>query len=176
MFLIIIFNDKILSINGQLISTLTNKEIMKCLIKPNAVIIVIPSDANRRNKLCLKANGICVNKNRWNILCVIESIKPNIIIGSVIRFVNGIHSDNLKIEQISEALLYPNCNIVYEIDVIEQCFEANSIYVSRKGKNNEVVVTHSNRSDISIETVLINTDSYYVHELYRIGYFNLTSI
>ena len=33
MFLIIIFNDKILSINGQLISTLTNKEIMKCLIK-----------------------------------------------------------------------------------------------------------------------------------------------
>ena len=71
----------------------------------------------------------------------------------------------IKYDQISKALLYPNCNIVYEVDVIHQCLQANFIYASRKGKNNEVVVTHSNRSDISIETVLINTDSYYVHEL-----------
>ena len=82
-FLLLQVNDKIDSINGQLLSTLSNKEIMKCLIKPNAVIIVIPSDADRRNKLCLKANGICVKKNRLKKLCVIESINPNIIIGSV---------------------------------------------------------------------------------------------
>ena len=67
---------------------------MKCLIKPNAVIIIIPSDKDRRNKLCLKANGICVKKNRWKKLCVIESVNANIIIGSVILFVNGIHSES----------------------------------------------------------------------------------
>ena len=158
-------NDKIDSINGQLISTLPNKEIMKCLIKPNAVIIIIPSDTDRRNKLCLKANGICVKKNHFKKLCVIESINPNIIVGSVIVYVNGVHSNNVNNDQISIALLYPNCNIVYENDVIHQCLQANSIYASRKIKYNKVVVTHSNRSDISIGTVLINIDSYYVHEL-----------
>ena len=65
---------------------------------------------------------------------------------------------NLNIEQINEALLYPNCNIVYEFDVINQCLEANSIYASRKVTNNEVAVTHSNRSDIPIGTVLKNIE------------------
>ena len=86
-FLLLQVNDKIDSINGQLISTLTNK----CLIKPNAVIIVIPSDRDRRNKLCLKANGICVKKNTSKKLCVIESLNPNIIVGSVILYVNGVN-------------------------------------------------------------------------------------
>ena len=135
-FLLLQVNDKIDSINGQLISTLSNKEIMKCLIKPNAVIIVIPSDTGRRNKLCLKANGICVKKNGLKKLCVIESINPNIIVGSVILYVNGVHSDNVNNDQISIALLYPNCNIVYEVDVIHQCLQANSIYASRMLKNN----------------------------------------
>ena len=137
-------NDKIVSINGQLISTLSNKEIMKCLIKPNAVIIVIPSDTDRRNKLCLKANGICVKKNNLKKLCVIESINPNIIVGSVILYVNGVHSDNVNNDEIAKALLYPNCNIVYEIDVIHQCLQANSTYASRIIRINKVVVTYSN--------------------------------
>ena len=138
---------------------------MKCLIKPKAVIIVIPSDTDRRNKLCLKANGICVKKNHLKKFCVIESINPNIIVGSVILYVNGVYSDNVNNDQISIALLYPNCNIVYEVDVIHQCLQANSIYASRILKNNKVVVTHSNRSDISIGTVLINIDSNFVNEL-----------
>ena len=61
-----------------------------------AVIIVIPSDTDRRNKLCLKANGICVKKNSFKKLCVIESINPNIKVGSVILYVNGVHSDNVN--------------------------------------------------------------------------------
>ena len=127
---------------------------MKCLIKPNASIIVIPSDTDRRNKLCLKANGICVKKNSLKKLCVIESINPNIIIGSVIVYVNGVHSDNINLDEVCKALLYPNCNILYEVDVIHQCLQANSIYASRKRNNNNlVVVTHSNRCDISIGTV-----------------------
>ena len=164
-FLLLQVNDKIDSINGQLISTLSNKEIMKCLIKPNAVIIVIPSDTDRRNKLCLKANGICVKKNSLKKLCAIESINPNILVGSVIVYVNGAHSDNVNNDQISKALLYPNWNIVYEVDVIHQCLQANSIYASRVIRNNKVVVTHSNRSDIPIGTVLISIDSNLVNEL-----------
>ena len=54
-------------------------------------------------------------------------------------------------EYINEALLYPNSNIVTEIDVINQCLEANTIYASRIVKNNQVVVTHSKRSDTSID-------------------------
>ncbi len=138
---------------------------MKCLIKPNAEIIVIPSDKDRRNKLCLKANGICVKKNTIKKLCVIESVNPNIIVGSVILYVNGVHSDNVNNDQIAKALLYPNCNILYEVDVIHQCLQANSIYALRLINNNKVVVTHSNRSDISIGTVLINIDSNFVNEL-----------
>ena len=62
-------------------------------------------------------------------------------------------------------MLYPNSNTVTEIDVINQCLEANSIYASRIVKNNQVVVTHNKRSDISIGTVLINIDFHFVHEL-----------
>ena len=112
-----------------------------------------------------KRYTVCVKKNHFKKLCVIESINQNIIIDSVILYVNRVHSDKLNNDQISKALLYPNCNIVYENDVIHQCLQANSIYASRIIKNNKVVVTHSNRSDISIGTVLINIDSYYVHEL-----------
>ena len=158
-------NDKIQSLNGQLISTMTNKEIHKCLIKPNAVIVVIPSDAERRNKLCLKANGISVMKDLLKKTIVKESINPNIVIGSVILFINGIHLDNVNIVQISEALLYPNCKIEYEVDVIRQCLEANLIYATRLHYNSKTTVTHSSRSDIPIGTVLVNIDSHYVHEL-----------
>ena len=56
-------NDKVESLNGQLTSTMTNKDIHKCLIKPNAEIIVVPSNSDRRNLLCLKANGIIAKKN-----------------------------------------------------------------------------------------------------------------
>ena len=39
------------------------------------------------------------------------------------------------------------------------------VYASRILRYNKVVVTHSNRSDISIGTVLINIDSNLVNEL-----------
>ena len=75
---------------------MANKDIYKCLIKPNAEIIVIPSDFDRRNKLCLKANGFIAKKNDLKQIIVVESINPIIHVGSVILYINGIHYDNIK--------------------------------------------------------------------------------
>ena len=83
------------SLNGQLTSTMTNKDIYKCLIKPNAEIIVVPSNSDRRNLLCLKANGIIAKKNILKQIIVVESINPIILIGSVILYINGIHDLSL---------------------------------------------------------------------------------
>jgi len=113
---------------------MTNEDIYKCLIKPNAEIIVIPSDSDRSNKLCLEANGIIAKKNNHKKIIVVESINPNILIGSVILYINGIHYDNIKTSEISKALLYRSCKIIYEVDVIRKCLQANSIYASRKGQ------------------------------------------
>ena len=55
MFLVFQVNDKIHAINGQSITIMTNRQIHTALIKPNAEIVVLPSDVERRNKLCLKA-------------------------------------------------------------------------------------------------------------------------
>ena len=41
---------------------MTNKQIHTALIKPNAEIVVIPSDLERRSKFCLKVNGISAKK------------------------------------------------------------------------------------------------------------------
>jgi len=41
---------------------MTNKQIHTALIKPNAEIVVILSDVERKNKLFLKANGIIAKK------------------------------------------------------------------------------------------------------------------
>jgi hypothetical protein len=62
-------------------------------------------------------------------------------------------------------LLFPKCNITYEIDVINKCLEANSIYVSRKGKSKELIMTHSTKSGIPIGTVVIKIDSLLVDQL-----------
>jgi hypothetical protein len=51
-------NDKIHAINGQSITTMTNRQIHTALIKLNAEIIVIPSDLERKNKLCLKKTAL----------------------------------------------------------------------------------------------------------------------
>ncbi len=134
---------------------MTNREIHIALIKPKAEIIVLPSDLKRKNKLCLRANGIAANKNNRNIITVQESIDSRIPIGSVILFINGIYCDYLDTSKITEVLLFPKCNIMYEIDIINKCLEANSIYASRKGKNKELIVTHSNKSTISIGTVVL---------------------
>jgi hypothetical protein len=144
---------------------MTNKDIYKCLIKPNAEIIVIPSDSDRRNRLCLKANGIIAKKNNLNEIIVVESINPIILIGFVILYINGIYCDNIKTVDISKALLYRSCNIIYEFDVIQKCLQANSIYASRKGQNNILIVTHSSRSNIPIGTVVVSIDSKDVHKL-----------
>ena len=158
------------SVNGQLTSTMTNKDIFKCLIKPNAEIIVVPSNCDRRNKLCLKANGIIAKKNNLNQIIVVERINPIILIGSVILYINGIYCDNIKSLEISKALLYRGCNIIYEVDVIRKCLQANSINASRKGQNNKLIVTHSSRSDISVGTVVVSIDSKDVHTLTWIFY------
>jgi hypothetical protein len=78
---------------------------------------------------------------------------------------NGIYSDYLDTLKISHALLCPNCNIIYENDVINQCLEANSIYASRKGKSKELIVTHSTKSGIPIGAVVIKIDSLLVDQL-----------
>jgi hypothetical protein len=75
---------------------MTNKDIYKCLIKPNAEIIVVPSYSDRRNKLCLKANGTIAKKNNLKEIIVVESVNPIILIGSVILYINGIHCDNIN--------------------------------------------------------------------------------
>jgi len=72
---------------------MTNKQIHTALIKPNAEIVVIPSDVERKNKLCLKANGIIAKKKSNNVITVLESTHSRIRIGSVILFMNGIYSD-----------------------------------------------------------------------------------
>ena len=77
-----------IELNGQLTSTMTNKDIYKCLIKPNAEIIVVPSNSDRRNKLCLKANGIIAKKNNLNQIIVVESINPIIVINPIIGLLN----------------------------------------------------------------------------------------
>ncbi len=155
-------NDKILAINGQSVLVMTNKQI---LIKPNAEIVVIPSDLERRSKLCLRANGISAKKKNNNIITVLESNHSRIPIGSVILFINGIYSDFLDTLKVSEALLFPNCIIIFETDIINQCLEANSIYASRKGKSKELIVTHSTKSGIPIGTVVIKIDSLVVDQL-----------
>ena len=144
---------------------MTNRQIHSALIKPNAEIIVLPSDLKRKNKLCLKANGISAKKQSNNLITVQESTYSHIPNGSVILFINGIYSDNLDTSKISEMLLFPNCNITYEIDVIHQCLQANSIYASRKGLNKELIVTHSNKSSIPIGTVVVKIDSVLVDQL-----------
>jgi len=144
---------------------LTNKQIFTALVKPNAQIIVIPSDLIRKNKLCLKRNRISAKKNSNNIITVLESTNIQIHTGSVILSINGIHSDYMDTTQVSNALLYPNCNILFESDVIQQCLQANSIYASRKGKSKELIVTHSTKSSIPIGTVVVKIDSLLVDEL-----------
>jgi hypothetical protein len=59
---------------------MTNKQIQTALIKPNAEIIVIPSDLKRKQKLCLRANGISAKKKKHNIT-VLESTHVRIPIG-----------------------------------------------------------------------------------------------
>ncbi len=135
------------------------------LIKPNAEIVVLPSDLERKNLLCLKANGISAKKQTNNIITVLESTDSHIPNGSVILFINGIYSDYLDTSKILEMLLFPKCNITYEIDVIDKCLEANSIYASRKGKSKELIVTHSTKSGIPIGTVVIKIDSLLVEQL-----------
>ena len=90
---------------------MTNKQIHTALIKPNAEIVVIPSDLERRSKLCLRANGISAKKKKNNIITVLESNHSQIPIGSVILFINGIYSDFLE-----EALLIPIGTVVVKID------------------------------------------------------------
>ena len=58
---------------------MTNKQIHTALIKPNAEIVVIPSDLERQNKLCLKANGIIAKKKRNNDIAVLLMKKYKII-------------------------------------------------------------------------------------------------
>ena len=94
---------KIYSINGQSTSTMTNKQIQTALIKPNAEIIVIPSDLKRKQKLCLRANGISAKKKKNNIITVLESTHVRIPIGSVILYINGIYSDYLDTLKVSDA-------------------------------------------------------------------------
>ncbi len=71
-----------------------------------------------------------------NFVCKykLESINPIIHVGSVILYINGIHYDNIKAPEILKALLYRSCKIIYEVDVIRKCLQANSIYASRKGQ------------------------------------------
>lgn len=142
-----------------------NKEIITALIKANAQIIVIPSDLERKRKLCLRANGISAKKNYHNIITVLESTDSRIQNGSVILFINGIYSDFLDSKEISDVLLIPNCNIMYEMDIIHKCLEANSIYASRKGKSKELIVTHSNKTGIPIGTSIFKIESLLVDEL-----------
>jgi hypothetical protein len=78
---------------------------------------------------------------------------------------NRIYSDYLDTLKISHVLLSPNCTIIYENDIINQCLEANSIYASRKGNCKELIVTHSNKSSISIGTVVVKIDSILVDQL-----------
>jgi len=60
---------------------MTKRDIYIALIKPNAQIIVLPSDLERKNKLCLIANGILAKKNKHNIITVLESTHSQIITG-----------------------------------------------------------------------------------------------
>ena len=135
------------------------------LIKPNAEIVVLSSDLERKNLLCLKANGISAKKQTNNIITVLESTDSHIPNGSVILFINGIYSDYLDTSKILEMLLFPKCYITYEVDVIDKCLEANSIYASRKGKSKELIVTHSTKSGIPIGTVVVKVDSLLVDQL-----------
>ncbi len=53
-----------------------------------------------------------------NIITVLESTHVRIPIGSVILYINGIYSDYLDTLKVSDALLFPNCNSIYETDII----------------------------------------------------------
>ena len=126
------------------------------LIKPNAEIVVIPTDLEHKSKLCLRANGISAKKKNNNMITVLESNHSRIPMGQ---------SDFLDTLKVSEALLFPNCIIIFETDIIHQCLEANSIYASRKGKSKELIVTHSTKSGIPIGTVVVKIDSLVVDQL-----------
>ena len=53
----------------------------------------------------------------------------------------------------------------FNTDIINKCLEANSIYASRKGSSKELIVTHSNKSSISIGTVVLKINSLLVDQL-----------
>ncbi len=114
------------------------------MLRHNAEIVIIPSDLERRSKFCLKVKGISAKKKNNNIITVLESTQSRIPIGSVIY---------------SEALLFPNCNI------INQCLEANFSYASLKIKSKELIVTHSTKSGIPIGTVVVKIKSLLVDPL-----------
>ena len=68
-------------------------------------------------------------------------------------------------DTIAQLLQQPNRSFEFDIDLIQKCLQANSIYASRKGQNNELIVTHSSRSDIPLGTVVLSIDCKYVHTL-----------
>jgi len=68
MLIFIQVNDIISAINSESTLDMTNKKNHTALITPNAEIILIPSDLERKQKLCLRANGTSAKKKKITLL------------------------------------------------------------------------------------------------------------
>ena len=159
-----------INIDSNLVNELSNEKIIKLLLQPNRALNF---DMDIIQK-CLHANSIySLRKEKSNEVIVTHSNRSDISIGTVLIYIDSYFVQDLCNEKISELLLEPNRTFQFDMDIIRKCLQANSIYALRKGKSNEVIVTHSNRSNIPIGTVLLKIDSHDVHELNNESIYNL---
>ena len=159
-----------ISIDSNLVNEFSNERIIKLLLQPNRTLNF---DMDIIQK-CLQANSIyALRKEKSNEVIVTHSNRSDILIGTVLIYIDSHFVQELCNERISELLLEPNRTFRFDMDIVQKCLQANSIYALRKGKSNEVIVTHSNRSNIPIGTVLLKIDSHDVHELNNESIYNL---
>ena len=117
-----------------------------------------PSECDQRPLI-----KIIVNRSS-NEVILTHSNRLDIPIDTVLINIDSNFVNELSNERIIKLLLQPNRTLNFDMDIIQKCLQANSIYALRKEKSNEVIVTHNNRSDILIGTVLIYIDSHYVQD------------
>jgi hypothetical protein len=145
----------VVKIDSLLVDELSNESIIRLLQEPNRIMEFNTDIINQ----CLKANSIYASRKRKSKeLIVTHSNKSSISIGTVVVKIDSILVDELSNESIIRLLQEPNRIIEFNTDLINQCLEANSIYASRNGKSKELIVTHSNKSSISIGTVVVKIE------------------
>lgn len=71
------------------------------------------------------------------------SSHESIPVSSVVLSIDSKGEHKLCNETITKLLQQPNRNFQFDIYTIQNCLQANSIYASRKGRHNKLILTHS---------------------------------